>query len=1012
MPVLTVSSLLRALAGFAGTLSAMLGFALSAQEIAARRQPPPAPPDAFVVDVWTTEHGLPQNSINDIAQTPDGYLWLGTSAGLVRFDGVRFEPVRRTDDAHGNIDRVRLLRVAPGGELWIGTEAGLLRLVPGVGPGEDATPSAQRFARVDLDGGPVQSISALTVGPDGTAWASTGTGIYAIRGTRAVRVHQRAAVHLQLDGQARLWVTLAGAHGALPHRAVFGEPLVVDGEPGPQHMYFGSDAADNAWFGNPNVGSSARVRAGVVTRFAGPTGLGRLMAVAHDAQGTTWLATYADGLLALGADDVPQLVHLPRAGTVLKVLVDAQGVVWAGTAAGGLLRVRRRTFRVYSAAQGFTPRVAGAVFQRRDGAMLFGSLCGGVYEKPRDHAVPRPLRWRGMQMSCATALAESPDGRLWVGGWGTLVRVHGDSAEPVRTADGAQVQNAVALHTMPDGSIWAGTSNAGVIVFDADGSQRRLRAGAELRHDDVRFITHDADGRIWIGTVGGVSVYDRGTWTTYGTPEGLGADYVRAVHRAADGSHWLGTYGGGLARLRDGHVRVVRQRDGLSEDVVSAIVADDAGYLWMSGNKGIFRARLAELDSFADGHLRRVASIPYGSGDGLLEPETNGGFHPAAWRSTDGFLWFPTLEGVAVVDPRAVAHDAVPSPRIEEVQVNGSLRAWQGALTLEAGRPSVELRYTALGVASPEHLSFRYRLVPFDAEWTDAGARRVAYFPRLPPGTYRFEVAAAGRDGGWSEPATLAVRVNAALWERRDVRFGLAAALIAALVAGVVARGRARIAALERARAQQQALSRALLDEQERERRRIANELHDGLGQDLLLAGNYAAMALASEHEAPARAYVEQARQLNADALRSIRELARSLAPRQLEHAGLHAALQSVIRTAAESSGIDITLEADEIDTLLDGDARIAVFRIVQEAVSNIVKHSEAATAQIALRREDGTLTIAIEDDGRGFDLHAARGFSGIGLGGIRERVGMLGGDIQLSTAPAQGTRYVIRIPL
>ncbi|MEX2177761.1 MAG: two-component regulator propeller domain-containing protein [Gemmatimonadaceae bacterium] len=979
--------------------SATFAIPAAAQEIAGRRRPPPVPADSFVVDVWTTEHGLPQNSINALAKTPDGYLWLGTSAGLVRFDGARFELMKRSDSANANLDRVRHLKLGRDGTLWIGTEVALLWYRDG------------EFTRVDLDGSPVQAVSTLTVAPDGTVWTSTGGGVFAIRHGRAARVDPRRAVHLAFDGRGLLWVTWPGSSGALPHRALAADRLDVAGAMGPERIFLGTDSGGTDWFGNPDYGSSARVRDGIAVRLRGATSVGRVLDVARDPHGTVWLATFGDGLLAVGDDDVPQPVYLPRASTVGTVLVDGQGVVWAGTAAGGLLRVRRSPFRVYSAQQGFAPRVAAGVMQRADGSMMFGSICGGVYTKPPGSGIVNRMQWSGPQMSCATSFAEDAVGQLWVGGWGALVMVRGGVGKVMHSPDGAAVRDAVSLHAMPDGSVWAGTAGNGVFIFGPDGTQRRLRSGAELPHDDVRFITRDRDGRIWIGTVGGVVVFDGATWVTYTTQHGLGANYVRSVHHAADGAHWLGTYGGGLARLRDGRLVAIRQRDGLAEDAISAILPDDAGNIWMSGNAGVFRARLAELDSFANGQLRRVHSVAYGRADGLLEPETNGGFHPAAWRARDGLLWFPTLEGVAVVNPAVAAvTERPPTPSVHEVRVNGAIRALQGQLALESGRPSLELHYTGLGVAAPEHLTFRYRLTPYEKEWTDAGHRRVAYFPRLPPGDYRFEVSAAGHAGLWSAPSELIVRVDASLWETSWVRIGLLSLLLVAIVLLV----RRRFAALDRERQQQQALARALIQEQERERRRIAAALHDGMGQDLLLAGNYARLALTSDPGA-AREYTERFGELTADALRSIRDLARTLAPRQLEHAGLRAALQGVMRTAAEASGVLITLECDDVDALLTEEARINVFRIVQEGLNNTVRHADASSAVIRVRLDPGppaSLEILVEDDGRGFDQAAARPHAGLGLGSIAERVTILGGTLRTVSSPGKGTRHEARIPV
>jgi hypothetical protein len=279
----------------------------------------------------------------------------------------------------------------------------------------------------------------------------------------------------------------------------------------------------------------------------------------------------------------------------------------------------------------------------------------------------------------------------------------------------------------------------------------------------VRAIYQSRDGALWIGTLGGLSRFENGRFQSYTAANGLSANHVRAIYQDAEGNLWIGTYGGGLNLFRDGRFVRIGRDHGLADDVVSAILEDGDGSFWMSGNRGIFRVDRRELLAFADGRAARVHSILYGEADGLGDAETNGGFQPAGWKDGRGNLWFPTVGGLAVVAPSRVrSQDRAPPVSLEEIVVNGVVRPPEERLSLGPGYTNVEFRYTGLSLANPDRLVFRYRLEGYEQDWVEAGARRVAYYPRLPPGRYRFVVLAANRDGIWNETgSSLDVRVRA-----------------------------------------------------------------------------------------------------------------------------------------------------------------------------------------------------------------------------------------------------------
>jgi signal transduction histidine kinase len=334
-------------------------------------------------------------------------------------------------------------------------------------------------------------------------------------------------------------------------------------------------------------------------------------------------------------------------------------------------------------------------------------------------------------------------------------------------------------------------------------------------------------------------------------------------------------------------------------------------------------------------------------------------------------------------------------------------RAAEEQVVTGPGRPNIEFRYSAISLSAPQHLTFRYRLDKFDQDWVEAGTRRVAYYPRLPPGQYRFSVRAANRDGVWSEAgAPVRLRVTAPLWATRWFQLLVLASL--AGLAALVARRRVQAARLRRAA--QEEFSRRLIESQEHERKRIAGELHDGLGQELLVVKNRALLALAAQGlPGPARQQLDHISQIVSQSLDSVRDLAHNLTPYQLEHLGLSEALRTMVASVA--AGVDIVFDAaiEDIDGQLSKDQEINLYRIVQEAVSNVVRHSGAANASVRIARAPDGLIVTVTDDGQGFRVRADGG--GFGLSGIAERVRILGGRLSVLSEPGQGTCLTIIAP-
>jgi response regulator RpfG family c-di-GMP phosphodiesterase len=416
------------------------------------------------------------------------------------------------------------------------------------------------------------------------------------------------------------------------------------------------------------------------------------------------------------------------------------------------------------------------------GRIWVGSLCGGLARSEGDRFVP-VARPDGAPFGCVTALLAEADGSIWVGEHG-LRHLGGARDEWYRSEEGLPSDGVLAVLRACDGALWIGT-DAGLARL-AGGRLEVLDHRHGLVDDRVHALAELSDGSLWIGTARGVSRYHDGEFRNLTVADGLPAGAVRAIWEGAGGEVWLGTYGGGLARIRGGEIATLTTEHGLAENVVSAIIPEPGGRLWLSGNRGISRLERDQLGAVLDSDLPFLTPTVLGSGDGLLSAECNGGVQPAGLRSRDGRLWFPTVAGLAVIEPDTWRLNQVPPPvAIEEVLVGGRPRPPRTPITLLPPRGSLEIRFTALTFIHPARARFRYRLEGFDPDWIDAGTRRAAYYTNLPPGRYRFEVTAANSDGVWNPRGTgLGVVARPRYYE--TAWFGL---LCGALVLGLGASG-------------------------------------------------------------------------------------------------------------------------------------------------------------------------------------------------------------------------------
>jgi ligand-binding sensor domain-containing protein/signal transduction histidine kinase len=923
--------------------------------------------DQYMRRDWGTRDGLPQNSVTSIVQTRDGYLWLGTFGGLVRFDGQRFTVFDPENTPGLSNARIVTLHEDRSGVLWIGTESGLVRYQQG-----------QFTSYTTRDGLPHNRIMSIFDDRRGRLWVGTGSAIARFEAGRIETLPFDApdAVALAFAEMpnGEMWITTIDGIARWPDG---GAPVVVQRTPSPATARLMVDSKGRLWSATATL---QRWDGGQFIDVPLPAGYGAVQALAEDAHGTIWIATWSGGVFTWtdSAGLRPAATNTFAQARLRSMIADRDGNVWIGTDVSGLSRLsRRRAFsyeRPDTAAQSIGPIVGDG----SDGLWI-GATCGGLIHF-RHGAFRTYGKADGLPHDCVWALHRDEDGTLWIGTMGGgLARLANGHIRSWGRRDGMASALVSGLMRDKDGALWLAT-DLGVTRF---ANERFTNYGAaEGVPGSMLTITQDRSGALWFGGLGGLTRYADGVFTTFDSSKGLSNNHVRSIHEDADGVLWIGTYGGGLNRYKDGRFTSVGIKNGLHDNAVSRIIEDDRGNLWMSGNKGIFRVARSQLNEFAEGHLTAITSVSYGTADGMIVEETNGG-QPAGWRARDGRLWFPTIKGLVSIEPDA-APPAPPPVYIEQTIIK---------------ERDAEFHFTAVDLSAGEKTKFRYRLIGYDRDWIESGPRREAYYTNLPPGRFQFEVAATDSDGVWGVTAArAALTVLPFWWERREVQAALLLVLLAITGYGVrflsLRRSRARLAELVR----EQAL--------ERERSRIARDLHDDVGSQLSHIALMAARAGSGE-EGQRLAVAARS------AVQTLDELVWSVNARNdtVESFAYYVAQYAEEHVAAAKLRCRLALPTQLPSRPLAADTRRHLFLAFKEALNNALKHAQASEIRVSLEVGENSIVLEVADNGRGLSA-SVMDPTGNGLANLKERMEAVQGSLAIDSKADTGTRLTFTVPL
>lgn len=690
---------------------------------------------------WETDRGLPQNSVQAIAQTPDGFLWVGTKEGLARFDGVEFTVFHPNDTPELPDQSITTLSVAPDGSLWIGTEGiGLVRMKHGV------------FTRFARDQGMTQSrIRALRHAPDGSLWVASGSTVERFKDGRFINYTRedslRSSVRaMWIDRSGAAWVGTGNGTRVIRDGKITTPASDEELRSNTIRAIFG-DHAGSRW----SATTSEIVRENdTLTRYDSKAGLGprSVQCIFEDSRRTLWFGT-SEGLYRFERE---RFVRETAKGglandSILTIFEDREGNIWLGTN-DGLKQLRATLFSSYTTVEGLSHNVVNTVCEDAEGALWVSTMGGGL------------IRWRngekirysgssGLVSSRVLAVHPARDGSLWIGfEAATLCRLKDGEVFSYSYPEQMTTGHTLALLQDRTGLLWVGTKGGlarleNDVLVPASGSLGPIR---------VQALAEGSAGELWIGTDEGLMCHVGGKPASPAASRALGKRNIKALHADRDGVLWIGTERGGLFWIKDGKLNACSSKQGLLSNTILEIVEDDVGFIWMTSRQGIFRVAKQALHRIADGTAIRVECAVYGKGHGLIGVEGSSAAKPGAWKGRDGRLWFATLKGLLVVDPARATTNRIPPPVvITGVEVDRERVVWQEGMRLPPGRGELQFHFTAFSFAEPEKVRFKYRLAGVDHAWVDAGSRRIAHYSGVKPGWHRFEVLAQNNDGVWSE---------------------------------------------------------------------------------------------------------------------------------------------------------------------------------------------------------------------------------------------------------------------
>ena len=1034
---------------------------------------------AYTARQWTVLDGLPSNTINVFTQTSDGYLWLGTNEGLVRFDGNTFTTFNATNTPALASNRIGRLQEGPAGYLWVVTDIGEMTLyhegrftrfetilstsepwvyVEGDTVWVETASGVWRYVEGRLE--PYRQdlidtqVSAIVRDGDGYLWVGTSSqGLYRLAPAGGVEHFDIGGIqNLLLDQNNTLWAVGEGRSLRIEGARV--DTLHRDGHFTLEYV----DAEGHVWITSRADGWWRYAASGASTLFPKPGDIAEADRVQEGPEGRQWrigstlVRGFRDATLLYQDDD---LIFRVR-DEVRKYAFDNRGTLWIGTLRQGLFSLQRSFLQTISEAEGLTYRAVYPLLEDRAGQFWVGTFGRGLvrFDEGRQPAMFYPEE-SGVSTH-VLSLYEDKTGTVWVGGIDLTCRMQGDRCR----TDGLPAQVHLTTRAMLEdrqGRFWMG-GEKGLSVGVGAGEARtwsRVESAEGLPRSWVRSILETRDGSLLFGTNGdGVLRYDEnGGFDVLSDSTGLPSNLVRDIYEDSEGLLWIALEDQGLCRLdrrglptlAEGDLRCLDSRNGLYQSGLHRIIEDEMGRFWFNTNNGIFWVERAMLNAFMAGKIPSVTSVSYTEAEGMRNREGNGGVQQAGIRASDGKLWFPTQDGVVIIDPREVPLPEAPMVLLEGVQVDDQMRRVNGIIQLSASERDVSFQYTALEYARAEDVRFQYWMKGYDQGWRDGGKQRVASYTNLSPGSYVFHVR-AGIGGVWSEAASLEIERMPYFWV--TTWFLVILGLVLVAVGGVIYTYRMRRLKAREVELEQIVAERTMqLSEKAAElekanalkSRFLANISHEFRTPLTLTLGPLDDLLQQRYHvEEAARPHLERARRNGGRLLRLINQLldlskldagALLLHPRRQDLAQHLRQLAALFDSIAEMQGIQYSTRIPESPLLHVYDAD-KIEKVVINLLSNAFKFTPSGSkvAVALIGEDDGAARIVVADTGPGInETHLPHLFdrfyqvegsstrshegSGIGLALVKELVELHEGTIDVESTVGFGTRFTVRLP-
>jgi ligand-binding sensor domain-containing protein/two-component sensor histidine kinase len=948
---------------------------------------PNRPITQYGYSFWTIKHGLPDTTIWSIAQTLDGYIWLGTPAGLVRFDGVRFTSFNFPSNKEATVEN---LWVGKDGSLWICSyNTGLSQFKDG-----------QLIPFTKKDGLSSNRVTSFYQDQQGNIWiGNLYSGLDLLKDNRVINYKEKDGLSnnqvtsITEDNDGALWIATNDGISKLKdgHFTNYG---ISDGLPDHRIKEIIKDRNGNIWIATAK--GLVKFKDNRFITYTTKDGLSsnKIDSIVEDSDGNLWIGTEGSGLNRLTGETFTAFTTIEGLSSddIRTIFEDREKNIWIGTRGGGLCLLKERQYTLYTIKDGLANNHVKACVDD-NGTIWCGTLNG--LSKYKDGKFITYTTEDGLIDNDVIAITRGLNGSIWIGTTNGLNKLQNNRFTYYTTKDGLASNKVTVLHASKDGTLWIGSK--GTIQKFKDGKFNTY----SIPDSDaaIKVIYEDSDNNIWFGG-GGLNLLKDGQVTTYTTKDGLSSNIVRSIYRDKDGALWIGTRKG-LDRFKDEKFISFSIKDGLIDDRIIELFEDGRDNFWISSRAGMSRISRKELNDYAEGRLKQFSVHFIEREDGNRNVTHNGAGDFHGCKSMDGKIWFPSLQGLVVVDPYKSIMDSGKIPvHIEEIIVDNRSIEAKNYLQLSPSSRDLEIHYTGVSFVSPENLRFKYKLQGFDKDWIDAGNRRAAYYTNLPPGNYSFKVIARNNDGVWDE---LGDSFNFYLPPHFYQTYWFYALCLMPI--GLIAWG----VYLLRMKHVQSQFSAAIS-----ERTRIARELHDTLLQDI--AG--IALKLELVNQAIERAPTSAKKELEEiittmdhcqiQARRSIENL-RSTSS---DNYNLESALENLVSIVSLNSGSQVHLEIIGLPYPLPKSIEENLIKICQEAVSNAVKHGKANYIEIELMYDPELIELRICDDGSGFDINMVNKKGHYGITGMRERAAVIGGTINISSQIDVGTQIVVEIPV